>query len=112
MINQIILDEQIFYLKKVKFKGYIQDIKLEYCKDEEGNYIYLVQIKIKKSQKNKGYGSLVLSEVIELANKHNLRIKLWATDVFGADLKRLIEFYKRFGFVLLKDNKMVYYPKK
>jgi len=111
MLNQTILNDEIFYLKKVKYKGNIQDIKLEYCKDEIGNYIYLVQIKIKKSQKNKGYGSSVLSEVIELADKHNLRIKLWATDVFGADLNRLIEFYKRFGFVLLEENKMVYYPK-
>jgi ribosomal protein S18 acetylase RimI-like enzyme len=112
MINQMLLDEQVFYFKKVKYKGNIQDIKLEYCKDKEGDYIYLVQIKIKKSQKNKGYGSLVLSDLVEYSNKHNLRIKLWATDVFGADLKRLIEFYKRFGFVLLEENKMVYYPNK
>lgn len=112
MINQNVLDEHISYLK-TKYKNKIQDLKLEHCTDEYGDYIYLVCIKIKKSQKLKGYGTAVLSEIIDLADNHNVRIILYATNIFGADLNRLYTFYIRHGFVLIKkdnDGKMIYQP--
>jgi hypothetical protein len=74
-----------------------------------------VCIKIKKSQQLKGYGSTVMSEIIKLANEHNVRIQLYATSVFGADLKRLYGFYRKYRFVLIKNNNdghMIYFPKK
>jgi len=114
MLNQNVLDEQILYLK-TKYKSIVQDLKLEHCTDESGDYIYLVCIKIKKSQQLKGYGSIVMSEIIKLANEHNVRIQLYATSVFGADLKRLYGFYRKYRFVLIKNNNdghMIYFPKK
>lgn len=114
-LNQNVLDELSSYLKKVKYKNIVQDLKLEHCTDEDGEYIYLVCIKIKKSQKEKGYGSAVMSEVISLADKLNVRIVLYALNIFGADQQRLYEFYQKLGFVLIKksgDHKMLYYPKK
>lgn len=114
-LNQAVLDEQIFYLKKTKYKNLIQDLRLEYCTDNDGNYIYLVCIKIKKSQQKKGYGNAVLHEIVQLADKHNVRIRLWATDIFGTELKVLYELYKKHGFVLIKndsDGHMVYFPQK
>jgi GNAT superfamily N-acetyltransferase len=114
-LNQNVLDELSSYLKKVKYKNIVQELKLEHCTDEHGDYIYLVCIKIKKSQKEKGYGTIALSEVIKLADKYNVRIILFATSIFGADLKRLYTFYIRHGFVLIKndnDGKMIYYPQK
>ena len=114
-LNQNILDELISYLKKVKYKNIVQDLKLEHCTDEDGDYIYLVCIKIKKSQKEKGYGTAALSEVIKLADIYDVRIILYATSIFGSDLQRLYAFYTKHGFVLIKkenDGKMIYQPKK
>ncbi len=114
-LNQTILDEHISYLKKVKYKNIIADLKLEYCSDEEGSYIYLVCIKIKKSQQLKGYGTAVMSEVQQLADRYKVRIRLYATNIFGAELKRLHSFYQRQGFFLVKkcnDGEMLYYPEK
>ena len=113
-LNQNVLDELSSYLK-TKYKNIVQELKLEHCTDEHDDYIYLVCIKIKKSQKEKGYGTIALSEVIKLADKYNVRIILFATNIFGADLKRLYTFYIRHGFVLIKndnDGKMIYYPQK
>jgi len=113
-LNQNILDECGSYLK-TKYKNILQTLRLENCNDEHGEYIYLVCIKIKKSQKEKGYGTAVLSELIKLADQHNVRIILFPTNIFGADLKRLIAFYIKHGFILSNDdknNKMIYLPKK
>ena len=114
MLNQNVLDECTSYLK-TKYKNKIQTLKLEYCADASGEYIYLVCIKIKKSSKERGYGSLIMYAVIKLADKHNVRIKLYATNIFGADLTRLYKFYQRLGFVLIGSDKigeMLYWPNK
>lgn len=114
-LNQNVLDEFISYLKKDKFKNKIQDLRLEYCTDDDGVYIYLVCIKIKKSQQKKGYGNAIMDEIVQLADKHNVRVKLWVTNVFGTDLKVLYEFYKKHGFFLIKkdnDGHMIYFPSK
>jgi GNAT superfamily N-acetyltransferase len=113
-LNQNVLNDFIFYLKKDKFKNIIQTLKIDYCTDEYGEYIYLTCIKIKKSQKQKGYGSAIMFEIIKFADIHNVRIKLWVTNIFGSDLKRLFEFYQKLGFVLIKnynDGNMIYYDK-
>lgn len=113
-INQNVLDELIKDLK-TKYKNKIQELKLEHCTDEDGEYIYLVLIRIKKSQREKGYGSVILSEIVRVADEHNVRIKLWITSIFGADLKRLAELYKKHGFILIttmNDGNMVYLPRK
>lgn len=112
-LNQNVLDELTFYLKTIKYKNKIQTLRLEHCTDTDGHYIYLVCIKIKKSQMTKGYGQAVMSEVIQLADQYNVRVKLYCTNVFGADLNRLYCFYQKLGFVLIKNHnigEMLYYP--
>lgn len=112
-LNQNVLNEFIFKLKKVLYKGIVQELKLEYCTDADGRYIYLVLINIKKSKRNAGYGSLIMSDLTQFANNHNVRIKLWATNIYGSDLNRLYGFYEKHGFVLIKtenDGNMIYYP--
>lgn len=114
-LNQNVLDEFISYLKKDKYKNKIQELKMEHCTDEDGVYIYLVCIKIKKSQQKKGYGGAIMDEIVQLADKHNVRVKLWVSNVFGTDLKVLYEFYRKHGFFLInKDNDghMIYFPAK
>ena len=114
-LNQNVLDERISYLKKIKFKNKIEELNLEHCTDEEGQYIYLICIKIKKSQRQQGYGNMIIDDIVQLADNHNVRIKLWMTNVFGISVKVLYEYYKKHGFVLIKkenEGHMVYFPKK
>jgi GNAT superfamily N-acetyltransferase len=115
VLNQNVLNQLRLFLIKTKYKNVLKDLILEYCTDDEGEYIQINCIQIKPSQRNKGYGSAVMSEIVQLADKHNVRIRLYVTDLFGAELKRLYEFYRKHGFVLIKkenDGHMIYYPNK
>jgi GNAT superfamily N-acetyltransferase len=117
-LNQNVLNDFTKVLIKTKYKNKIQELKLEHCTDADGDYINLNVIRIKASQQNKGYGNAVMSEIVQLADDHNVRIRLFATNLWGAELKRLYAFYKKHGFVLIKTSedvnigKMFYYPKK
>lgn len=115
MLDQDIINELVFNLKHIKYKNIIQNLNIECKEDERGLYVDLILIKIKKSQRSKGYGSAVLYEIIKLANTYNVRVKLWVTNVFGSDLKRLFEFYEKHGFIIQIESlpgNMIYYPKK
>ena len=115
-MNQNVLNDFTKVLIKTKYKSIIKELKLEYCTDADGDFISLNVIRIKPSQQNKGYGNAVMSEIIQLADSYNVRIKLFATNLWGAELKRLYGFYKKQGFVLIKSNEpighMIYYNKK
>jgi N-acetylglutamate synthase-like GNAT family acetyltransferase len=113
-MNAVILKEFQTFLIKNKYKNIIQELKLEHCTDDQGEFISLNVIRIKSSLKNKGCGTNVLNDIVQLADNHNVRIKLWVTNLFGSDVNRLYEFYKKHGFVLIKndnDGHMIYYPK-
>jgi len=114
-LTKAILDEFNSYLKTIKYKNKISILKLEFLTDEIGDYIYLLCIKIKPSQQQKGYGDAVLDDIIQIADKYNVRIRLWATDIYGVSLKALYGFYGKHGFSLIKDEldgHMIYHPKK
>jgi len=108
MLEKEILDFQYFLIKN-KYKNILQQLMLEQCTYED-NLIWLKLIKIKKSQRRKGYGDAVLDDIILFADKHNVRVKLWISNVYGMDKKILSEFYKKHGFVLINNDEMVYYP--
>ncbi len=120
MLSQKILKEYCSYLKFVKYKGIIQNIKLEYCTDKDENnpndgdtHIILRLIQIRKPQRNKGYGSLVLKDIIKLANINNIRVVLYASEKYGSEINRLYKFYQNHNFTLIENdiyNKMIYYP--
>lgn len=111
ILNQEVLNEYVFYLKN-KYKNKILDLRLDHCTDEYGEYIYLKCIIIKESQKNKGYGSTIMSEIINLADDNNVRIVLIVTDMFGSEIDRLYGFYRKLGFIVsnVHNEKMYYIP--
>ena len=117
-MNQNVLNDFTKVLIKTKYKNKIQELKLEHCTDADGNYINLNVIRVKTSQQNKGYGNSIMNDIVLLADSHNVRIRLFATNLFGAELKRLYAFYKKHGFVLIKSEEdvnighMIYYTKK
>jgi GNAT superfamily N-acetyltransferase len=94
-----------------KYKNILQHLMLEQC-DVEDRLIWLKLIKIKKSQRRKGYGDAVIDDIIKFADNHNVRVKLWMTDIYGVDTRALSEFYKKHGFTLINNKEMVYYPVK
>jgi GNAT superfamily N-acetyltransferase len=102
-VNQNLVDEFVFYLKDVKFRNKIQNLKLEYqypitkC----DGWLYLALIIIKKSKRNQGIGSEIIKEIIKFADTYNLEIKLWPSDKHGSDYNRLIKFYENLGFFLI-----------
>jgi GNAT superfamily N-acetyltransferase len=104
VLNQDILNKNIFNLKKLMYRGILEDLKLIYNCDEECPYIYLEVIKIRKKYRNQGYGSIIMREIVRLADSHNVQVRLYATSILGSDLKRLYGFYRKFGFVLIKRN--------
>lgn len=88
-----------------KYKNILQDLILEQC-PIENKLIWIKLIKIKNSQRRKGYGDAVIDDIINFADIHKLRIKLSITDIYGID----IEFYKKHGFTLINPKEMIYYP--
>jgi GNAT superfamily N-acetyltransferase len=108
------LKEFAMYLKTKKYLGIIQKLKLEYNTDKKTPHIYLALIQIKKAYQHQGYGSLIMQDIIDFANVHEIEVWLYATNIYGSDLERLCDFYLKFGFVLYnkKDKRFKYKPKK
>lgn len=109
MLNQDILNNYCTAIRK-KYKSIVQEICLEHCTDaKEQQYINFNVLRIKPNRQNKGYGSLILSEVQRLADVENVRIRLLPTNLWGSDLRRLRGFCQKHGFVQ-DGERMVYYP--
>lgn len=62
------------------------------------NSISLSLIKIPKEKRNEGLDTIIMEGLISLADKHHIIITLSPSDSYGSNVKRLQEFYKRFGF--------------
>jgi GNAT superfamily N-acetyltransferase len=85
-----------------------QDIESRYGLDsftayEKGDDVTLGMITVPKDKRKQGVGSAAMNDLIEYADTNNKRVKL-TPDVKGSDQgttsrKRLVDFYKRFGFV-------------
>ena len=74
------------------------DLYLSY--DKFANAINLS--KIISTEKNKGVGTEVMKRICSFADSHSLEIILTPSSDFGGSIRRLEQFYKRFGF---KKNK-------
>jgi GNAT superfamily N-acetyltransferase len=103
--NQDKVKEFVTYLKKVKYKNILQNLKLLYITDNGCPHLYLEIIRIRKPARNQGYGSKVMKDIVRFADKNNVQIRLYALGIYGSDLKRLYIFYRRFGFFLIKNNR-------
>ena len=106
-----LIENYVSYLKNITFKNKISELLINACEDETGEFLNLILIKIKPSQQNKGYGDAVIDSLLTFADKHNVRIKIHLLNSHG-DKRRLIEFYSKHNFVLIKNNEMTYFPKK
>jgi len=105
MLTQYDVDQFILALKSKHPVLQVLRIELQ----EDG--LFLQSVLIKKSQRNKGYGHAIMSEITTYANVHQVSITLWVTDIYGSDLKRLFNFYRKNDFFLIKPDQMRYSPK-
>lgn len=78
---------------KEKYKEFFKTINIY----EYSNKISIDLIITK--EKNSGYGTKLMQDICDYADKNNKIVILTPSDEFGGNKKRLIEFYKRFGFV-------------
>ena len=70
---------------------------------EKGNVLSLGRIVIPEGKRGEGVGSNVMQDLIDYADKNNLKIILTPSTDFGAtSVARLNKFYKKFGFI---DNR-------
>ena len=84
--------------------NFINSIKKKYKEDFSKINIYEFEDKISidlivAKEKNTGAGTKLMQDICDYADKERKTIILSPSDEFGGNKKRLIEFYKRFGFV-------------
>jgi len=82
------------------------------CPTTNVRYIELFFIKIKKSQQSKGYGSTVLSAIVQFADENNIQVRLTPAAMYGTPIQVLYGFYTKNGFSHMDDKTMIYFPKK
>ena len=84
--------------------SFIKELKEKYKNSFKTINIYEYNNKISidliiAKEKNSGEGTKLMKDICEYADKSKKIIILSPSDEFGGNKKRLIEFYKRFGFV-------------
>lgn len=111
MVTQHNLTKFSLDLKK---KYPIQNLTLilQVCPDTNVQFIGLFFIRIKKSQQMKGYGSLVLSAIVQFSDENNIQVRLTPAAMYGTPIEVLYGFYTKNGFSHMDDKTMIYFPKK
>ena len=92
----------------------IQNLTLlvQECPNTNVQFIELFFIRIKKSQQQRGYGSIVLSAIVQYADLNNVQVRLTPAAMYGTDIRVLQGFYTKNGFNYMDDKTMIYFPKK
>jgi hypothetical protein len=108
-----------------QLKGkYNQIVDLNICeipKQPDGRKAHLILYNIVIKEKNNGYGSKILADIVNYANENDLIVSLYPVSQKGRTKKqnkrnqmRIESFYERFGFKKEKSKytgSFLYYPK-
>lgn len=91
----------------------LKNIKNKYSEEIEKFNVYEFNGKLSidlivMKNKNSGYGTKVMQELCDYADSKNLIMILSPSNEFGSSKSRLIEFYKRFGFVENKGKNKIF----
>lgn len=62
------------------------------------NQGYIARILVPEAHRNKGYGTEIMQELCELADSLGKQLVVHPTTNYGSNLKRLQNFFVRFGF--------------
>lgn len=72
---------------------------IDHFVSERNGVITLAKIVVPPNEREDGRGTAALQQLVEYADQTGQKIALTASADFGGNKKRLVEFYKRFGFV-------------
>lgn len=75
-------------------------IELDLSYNKNLNAVKLHLIKIPKDRRNEGLGTKTIKQVLDYVDDQGLLMTLTPSDSFGSNKRRLVEFYKSFGFRL------------
>lgn len=100
-VNDLLESTNIKSIKE-KFKDYFKKINIYEYNDKVSIDLIIT------NEKNQGYGTKLMNEIIDYCDKTNKIIILTPSDEFGGNKKRLIEFYKRFGFLENKGKNKIF----
>jgi ribosomal protein S18 acetylase RimI-like enzyme len=70
--------------------------------DEYKDYIEIKKILVPKEHRNRGIGSVVMSELVKYSEANNKDLFVTPDAAYGGSVSRLNKFYRSFGF---KPNK-------
>ena len=94
----------------------VEDLQ-DYLTEKYGVIVYLGnhpggmvlhRISVPEDIQNSGIGSAIMTEIIQFADDNSLSIGLTPDDVYGANMGRLEQFYRGFGFVPNKGRNKDY----
>lgn len=78
-------------------RRYEPEVQLSLHRD--GDRVILFAIKVQRDSQGQGLGQMVLTELITVADLHELTLVLSPTSEWGANYKRLTRWYEQLGFV-------------
>lgn len=92
--------------KAARAVGALEDVRkqweaagIENFVSEKNGVISLSQIVVAKGERGTGKGTAAMQALVDYADRSGQRIVLTPSSDFGGNKKRLVSFYKRFGFV-------------
>jgi len=93
--------------------NFVNALKKKYPREFSKINIYEFEDKISidlivAREKNTGAGTRLMQEICDYADRQKKTVILSPSDEFGGNKKRLIEFYKRFGFVENKGKNKIF----
>jgi len=72
---------------------------VEFDLSQKGNLATLDRLVVPKELRQEGLGTLFMGQLTKAADADNARLALSPSGDFGGNKTRLVDFYKRFGFV-------------
>ena len=87
-----------------KYKQYLEDLYFYY--DDKSNSIFISDLYMNPQFKGMGWGTKIMKEICKFADGKNLAVSLIpaAESIHPNTMRRLINFYKKFGFVENNGN--------
>ncbi len=88
------------HLEGFEARAEADGIELDLSINKRLKAVKLHLIKIPKDKRNEGLGTKTMKQVLDYVDDQGLLMTLTPSDAFGSSKRRLVEFYKSFGFRL------------
>jgi GNAT superfamily N-acetyltransferase len=89
---------------KSKYAQYLEQFHIYY--DEKSNSLFLTDIYIKAQFKGRGWGGKIMKDITDFSDSKKLVVQTIpvAESIRPNAMRRLVNFYKRFGFIENNGN--------